>query len=290
MNDPDHMNDPVTDTSIISIADFGFTYAATDRPALKGIDLHVAAGEYVGIIGLNGAGKTTLGLCLNGVVPNLFPGTISGRIVVGGRDPQSTPVREMARTVGIVLDDPESQMSQITVGEEVALGLENLGVPPDEMPERIAAALALVGLDGLEERSPLGLSGGQQQRLAIAAVLAMRPSILFMDEPTSSLDPVGKAEVFEIARRLNRDDGMTILVAEHEVEILAEYADRIVVLDAGRIAFGGTPAEVLGRVDELAALGLRVPQVTALARAVDPAATALPLTVEAALDWLAVRS
>lgn len=280
----------MTGAPLISITEFGFTYAAADRPALSGIDLEVAAGEYIGIIGLNGAGKTTLGLCLNGVVPALLPGTVTGRIVVGGRDPMTTEVREMAMTVGIVFDDPEAQMSQPTVGAEVALGLENLGVPSVEMPGRIAAALATVGLQGLEDRSPLGLSGGQQQQLAIAAVLAMRPSIIFMDEPTSGLDPLGKAEVFEIARRINRDDGVTILIAEHEVEILAEFADRIVVLDGGRIAFHGTPGEVMSRVEELAGIGLRPPQVTALARILEPTTPILPVTLDAALDWLAARS
>ncbi len=117
----------------------------------------------------------------------------------------------------------------------------------------------------------------------------MRPSIIFMDEPTSSLDPLGKAEVFEITRRINRDDGVTILIAEHEVEILAEFADRIVVLDAGRIAFQGTPGDVMSRVDELAGIGLRPPQVTALARILEPAATNLPVTLDTTLDWLAAR-
>ena len=280
----------MTGVPLISITDFGFTYAAADRPALSGIDLEVNAGEYIGIIGLNGAGKTTLGLCLNGVVPALLPGTITGRIVVGGRDPMTTEVREMAMTVGIVFDDPEAQMSQPTVGAEIALGLENLGVPFDEMPGRIAAALATVGLQGLEDRLPLGLSGGQQQQLAIAAVLAMRPPIIFMDEPTSGLDPLGKAEVFEIARRVNRDSGVTILIAEHEVEILAEFADRIVVLDGGHIAFQGTPSEVLSRVEELAGIGLRPPQVTALARILEPTTPILPVTLAATLDWLAARS
>jgi energy-coupling factor transporter ATP-binding protein EcfA2 len=190
--------------------------------------------------------------------------------------------------VGIVFDNPEFQLSQPTVADEVAFGLENLGVEPAEMPARIAEALALVGLQGLEERSPFALSGGQQQRLALASVLVMRPTVLFLDEPTSNLDPVGKADVLAIAGRLHAD-GITIIVADHEVEGLAERADRLVVLESGRVVLDGPPASVLSRVDDLAMRGLRVPQVTAFAHALRSDADDLPVTVPAALAWLAGR-
>ncbi len=280
----------MADDSIIAIADLGFRHARAERRALRGIDLEIRRGEYVALIGLNGAGKSTLGLCLNGIVPHMLPGELTGTVRVAGVDPAAMPVREMARTVGIVFDDPESQMSQITAAEEVALGLENLGVPPAEMPERIATALRLVGLEGIEERAPMGLSGGEQQRLAIASVLAMRPSIVFMDEPTSNLDPLGKAQVFEIARRLNQERGMTVIVAEHEVEVLAEYADRVVVLHEGRIVLQGSPQEVLGQVELLESLGLRSPQVTEFARALSGASDALPVTIDETIPWLEARA
>jgi energy-coupling factor transport system ATP-binding protein len=195
----------------------------------------------------------------------------------------------MARTVGVIFDNPEYQLSQATVAEEVAFGLESLGVPPEAMPARIATALAAVGLDGLEDRSPYALSGGQQQRLAIAAVLVMDPSILVMDEPTSNLDPTGAADVFDIVRRLNREHGMTVVVAEHDVETLAAHVDRIVVLDGGRIAADGSPSAVLGRVEDLHRWGLRSPQVTELAGALAPEASSLPVTVHEAVAWLAAR-
>ncbi len=280
----------MADEPIISISGMSFSYALAERPALSGIDLEIRRGEYVAVMGLNGAGKTTLGLCLNGIIPHMLMGEQTGRVRVDGHDPAVRVVREMARTVGIVFDNPEFQMSQITAAEEVALGLENLGVPSEEMPERIAAALRLVGLDGFEERSPMALSGGQQQRLAIAAVLVMRPSILFMDEPTSNLDPLGKDEIFEIARRLNQEEGMTVIVAEHEVEVLAEYADRVVVMHEGRIVLQGPPSEVLGQVDVLTALGLRSPQVTEFAHALSGASTGLPVTMDATLSWLEARA
>ena len=274
----------------IKIEGLTFTYAAGSKPALSDINLEIKRGEYLGIMGLNGAGKTTLGLSINGIVPQSTMGFYEGKVTVEGLDTSTTPVREMARTVGIVFDNPEFQMSQVSAAEEVALGLENLGVPTEEMPPRVSTALATVGLPGFEERSPMGLSGGQQQRLAIASVLAMHPRILFMDEPTSNLDPIGKEEVFELARKLNREDGLTVIVAEHECEVLAAYADRIVVLNEGKIVMIGTPSEVFARGDELAKLGLRVPQATELALDLGGSDKKnLPVTTEEAVKWVEAR-
>jgi energy-coupling factor transporter ATP-binding protein EcfA2 len=276
---------------VVKIENLSFTYSSGERPALSNINLEITRGEYLGIMGLNGAGKTTLGLSINGIVPQSTMGIYEGRVTVEGLDTSTTPVREMARTVGIVFDNPEFQMSQVSAAEEVALGLENLGVPNKEMPPRVSAALATVGLAGFEERSPMGLSGGQQQRLAIASVLAMQPRILFMDEPTSNLDPIGKEEVFELARKLNREEGLTVIVAEHESEVLAAYADRIVVLHEGKIVMVGTPTEVFSRGAELAKIGIRVPQATDLALALSAAgAKDLPVTTAEAIEWLEARA
>ena len=275
----------------VKIENLSFTYSGGEKPALNKINLEIKRGEYLGIMGLNGAGKTTLGLSINGIVPQSTMGLYDGKVTVEGLDTATTPVREMARTVGIVFDNPEFQMSQVSAAEEVALGLENLGVPNEEMPPRVGAALSTVGLAGFEERSPMGLSGGQQQRLAIASVLAMQPKILFMDEQTSNLDPIGKEEVFELARKLNREEGMTVIVAEHEAEVLAAYADRIVVLHQGEIVMIGTPSEVFSRGAELAKIGLRVPQATELALSLAAAgAKDLPVTTDQAVTWLEARS
>lgn len=254
---------------IIIFDDVTYTYPSTEEPALHSISFQIEAGEYVAVLGLNGAGKTTMGLCVNGVVPTMLGGELTGTVTVGGLDVSEYPVREMSKLVGMVFDNPEFQMSQMSAAEEVALGLENAGVPYEDMKRIIPETLELVGLGGFEERSPLALSGGQQQRLAIAAVLAMQPQILIMDEPTSNLDPIGKQEVFDMAAKLNRERGMTVIVIEHEVEVMARYADRVIVLDNGRIVMNGTPQEIFGRVDELAALKLRVPEAAALARILD---------------------
>lgn len=272
---------------IISFRNVTYTYPGTESPALQDISFDVLPGEYVAVLGLNGAGKTTLGLCVNGVVPTMLGGDMEGTVTVAGLDVSEYAVREMAKVVGIVFDNPEFQMSQLSAAEEIALGLENAGIPYEEMIRVIPETLRLVGLEGFEERSPLGLSGGQQQRLAIAAVLAMSPQVLIMDEPTSNLDPIGKQEVFDMAATLNQKNGMTVIVIEHEVEVMARYADRVIVLDAGRIVMNGTPAEIFSRVDELGALGLRVPEAAALAhelRARGRWTGDIPIRTEAAVD------
>lgn len=243
-----------------------YQYPGTDEPALIDVSLEIQPGEYVAVLGLNGAGKTTLGLCFNGVIPTMLAGEMTGTVTVAGLEVLDYPVREMAKVVGMVFDNPEFQMSQQSVAEEVALGLENAGTPYEDMLRIIPETLELVGLGGYEERSPLGLSGGQQQRLAIAAVLAMKPTVLIMDEPTSNLDPIGKQEVFDMAAKLNKERGMTVIVIEHEVEVMARYADRVIVMEKGKIVMNGTPHEIFGRVDELAAMNLRVPEAVVLAK------------------------
>ena len=250
---------------IVIFDDVSYAYPGTEDLALRGVSLEIQAGEYVAILGLNGAGKTTLGLCVNGVIPTMLGGELTGIVTVAGLNVIEYPVREMAKVVGMVFDNPEFQMSQMSVAEEVALGLENAGVPYEDMKRNIPETLELVGLSGYEERSPLGLSGGQQQRLAIAAVLAMKPNILIMDEPTSNLDPIGKQEVFDMAAKLNRERGMTVIVIEHEVEVMARYADRVIVLDKGRVVMNGTPDDIFTRVTELATLNLRVPEAARVA-------------------------
>jgi energy-coupling factor transport system ATP-binding protein len=271
------------------------------RPALEGVDLAVVPGELVGVVGLTGAGKSTLLRAVAGIVPHLIPASVSGGIHVTGLDPLAGPVGALAGRVGLVLDDPDGQISQATVAEEIALGLESLAVPWPEMMRRVDEVLAVVGLTGMGDRSPATLSGGEQQRLAIACAVAMRPSVFLMDEPAASLDPAGATAVFDLARRLSNDGGHSVLVADHDVERLAAQADRIVVLHEGRVVADGPAAEVLGQPGLLADRGIRVPQVTELAARVahawpgpagarsEPVSTPLPVTVEAALAWLGNR-
>jgi energy-coupling factor transporter ATP-binding protein EcfA2 len=274
---------------IISIQDLSYQYALTETPALNHINLDIGAGEYVAIMGACGAGKTSLCLTMNGILPHMLAGGIEGKVFVAGVDTGASLVRELARTVGMVFDNPEFQLSQVTVRDEIALGLENTGVPRDEMLRRIGEVLDIVGLAGFEDRSPMTLSGGQQQRLAIAAALAMYPQVLVLDEPTSNLDPIGKEEVFAVAARLNRERGVTIVIVEHEVEVMAAYATRIVVMHAGRLVLNGPPAEILPQVEKLAEYHTRAPQVTELAHELGRRGRPVPqfpVTLDQALQWI----
>ncbi len=277
----------------IRIENLTYQYVDTVVPALQDINLEIGKGEYVSIVGPCGAGKTTLCLSFNGIVPKMFMGEMVGRVTVGGMNTVEHEVREIALHVGMVFDNPEFQLSQMSVEEEIALGLESRGIPREEIRRRISQVLDIVGLAGYEERSPMALSGGQQQRLAIAAALAIYPDILVLDEPTSNLDPIGKQEVFEVCARLNRERGTTIIIAEHEVEVMALYADKIFVLNEGRIVLGGAPREVFGEVDTLQSIGLRVPQVTELAHVLRTTggkwAGEYPITLEEAVGAIENR-
>ncbi len=238
-----------------------------DEPVevLKGINLEIEEGEFVSIMGPTGVGKSTLCLALNGIVPQSTGGIIKGDVIVDGLNTKRHPVSELATRVGLIFQDPESQFFNMTVEDEVAFGPESLGVDPTEIRERVAWALKVVGMDHLPERSPFQLSGGQKQRVAIASVLAMYPRILVLDEPTSGLDPIGKAEVFSVVRELRQQRGMTIIMVEHEAEMIAEFSDRVIVLSEGAVALEGTPRQVFAQFDRMRDIGLHVPQVSELA-------------------------
>jgi cobalt transport protein ATP-binding subunit len=255
------MSQEVMETPI-SVKKVTYTYPEQDTPALKDVSLDVDKGEYLVVMGRNGAGKTTLCVLLNGVIPNVLGGKIRGRTEVMGLDTRRHHVYEMAQYVGMVLQDPEAQLFTSNVRSEAAFAAENLGVPREEMIERIEWALEVVRLQEFVKRAPSHLSGGQKQRLAIAAGLVMRPSVLVLDEPTSQLDPIGAQEVFSVLRDLNQDLGMTIVLSTHKSEHAARYADRIVVLEQGQIVVQGTPQEVFSQVELLDRIHVQVPAVT----------------------------
>ena len=273
---------------VIVLAGFGFRHVSAGRAALEDVSLEVRAGEYVGVLGATGAGVSTLLTALDGVVPQLVRGETAGAIRVLGRDPRLVPVREWARHVGLVFDDPELATTQAAVADEVAFGLENLGVPRGEMDARIAGALASVGLAGFGDRVPATLSGGERQRLAIACALVTGPSILVLDEPSANLDPAGRRAVYGILRRLNRDGGVTVMVADHDVEAIAADATRVVVLAGGRVVADGSPREVLGAPASLRTHGVRSTDAATLADALGIRAP-VPTSVDGVASELARR-
>lgn len=223
-----------------------YRYPTAHSPALKDVSLAIGTGECVALMGANNSGKTTLCYALSGIVPLYYRGEFSGSVRVGGLETMNQTISSLSRHVGLVLQHPTHQLSGIryTVFEEIAFGLENHGIPRGNILKNVTEALSLVGLSDASERSPLELSGGQQQRLAIAAVLAVSPDILVLDEPTTFLDPQGVQNIFELLLKLKRK-GKTIVFAEQKIEWIAEYADRIIALADGEIILSGSPTEVL---------------------------------------------
>jgi energy-coupling factor transport system ATP-binding protein len=255
---------------LITIDNLRYAYPPAQTNAepewvLTGIDLEIATGEFLAVMGPTGVGKTTLCLALNGIVPLSTGGIIGGDVIVDGLNTKRQSVAELARRVGLVFQEPETQLFNMTVEMEVAFGLENLGLSRVEMNERIEWALSLVKMQALRQRSPFQLSGGQKQRVAIAAMLAMQPKILVLDEPTANLDPVGKREVFTAVQTLRHQLDMTIIMVSHESEQIAEFADRVIVLDEGKIAMSGSPTAVFAQITTLQQIGLAAPQVSELA-------------------------
>lgn len=250
---------------VVALRDVTFTYRGASAPALRDVTLELRRGEMVVVMGATGAGKSTIAKCINRSIPQFQPGMLSGRIEVLGEDVGAATVSDLAGRIGLVSQDFEAQLFSTTVRHEVAFGMEQLGVAPAAMAERLAQALRVVGLEGFERRDPITLSGGEKQRLAIAALLALEPAVLVLDEPTTDLDPLGKAEVFAALRAL-RASGATILLIEHETAA-AERADRLLLMDGGRIVADGPPELILPRVEQLEASGIRPLDLDRLGRA-----------------------
>ncbi|WP_319584228.1 ABC transporter ATP-binding protein [uncultured Pseudodesulfovibrio sp.] len=250
----------------ISLHNLTYTYPVADGVALDGITLDIEEGTFTAVMGRNNAGKTSLCYALAGIIPHLYGGEMQGRVLVDGVDTRESNVADLALRVGLVMQNPASQFSgaRFTVFEEVAFGLENRGVQRDLMAERVERALRLAGIGDLADRSPAHLSGGQQQKVALASVLVSDPDVLVLDEPTTFLDPSGAVQVFETLDGLCRE-GRTVILAEHRVEWIARFADRVVVLDQGRVVLDGPPAEVLASPD-LGRIGLSGNRYTEVAR------------------------
>jgi energy-coupling factor transporter ATP-binding protein EcfA2 len=274
--------------AIVNLQNVSYKYPLTDLPVLKNINLHVNEGEFLAIIGPNGAGKSTLCYAISGFIPHFFKGELEGSIEVAGVNSQKTTLSEWVMNVGLVFQNPFNQMTgaKYTVYEELAFGLENMGVPAREMKARVEEAMSLTGISQLAERSPYSLSGGQQQRVALTSILVMQPKVLVLDEPTSQLDPIGTREVFAVIREMSKR-GMTVILVEHKVEWIASFADRLVALHAGEIVLEGSPDAVL-TAPELASKGFGLSRYTQAAQAAKetglwPKDRRLPVTLNEAV-------
>lgn len=224
-----------------------YAYPGTSKPAIRDLSLEIPDGQFCAVIGPNGAGKSTLAYLIAGFIPHFYHGDLEGEVQVSGKATSTTPLSDLVRQVGLIQQNPFNQISgtKVTVREEIAFGLENLGVPRPEMVERVAAVMNLVGVGDLAERSPLALSGGQMQRVAIASILVMQPPVLVLDEPTAQLDPVGSKEVFATIQKLAADQKTTVIMIEHKLEWVAAFSDRVLALADGVLLADGRPEEVL---------------------------------------------
>jgi energy-coupling factor transporter ATP-binding protein EcfA2 len=239
-----------------------FTYTGASAPSIQDISLEVSSGEFVVLTGPSGCGKTTICRCLNGLIPNFYSGEFTGELIVDGMNVKEHTTAELAAHVGLVFQNPENQLFSLSIERDVAFGPENLGLSREETRKRVDWALDATGIADLKDKPPYELSGGQQQRAAIAAVLAMQPKIMILDEPTSFLDPRSALDILEVIAGLNRQLGITIVLVEHRLDIVSKHANRVIVMDNGRAVLDGTPRDVYGEHARLIGIGL--PRVTTL--------------------------
>lgn len=269
----------------VSIENLTFRYKdQKNGNAIENINLDIDEGQFVVIMGPSGAGKSTLANCLNGLIPHFIRGEYSGQVLINGMNTKEYPVSKMAKEIGLVFQDFESQLFSTNTKLEIAFGPENFKVERAEIEKRIKEVLKTVQLEGFEDRQPPTLSGGQKQRLAIGSVLASKPKIICMDEPTTDLDPIGKMGIFTIAKELHQEGSLTLIIIEHETEE-ALYADRLIIMEEGHILRDGDPEEILTDVelmDRIGIMPLQIPKYFSKVSSLE--SHELPLTPEEGLE------
>lgn len=250
---------------MIEIRDLSFTYRESSQPTVRNINLSIPDGQFVGITGAAGSGKSTLTYAFNGIIPHCYPGEFYGAVLIDGHDTVDTSLTDISRLVGSVCQDIDSQMVSSVVEDELVYGLENFAIPKEEVEPRLEEALRAMGIEDLRDRAIASLSGGQKQKVAVASILALRPKVLVLDEPTAELDPASSQAVFELLRRYAREHGTTVIVVEQKIALLSEYADRLIIVKEGQLLFDDSPAAVLEHAEELLAEGINCPRSTSLA-------------------------
>lgn len=253
---------------IIRVKDLSYTYP-DGTEALKNIEFNVEKGQWFVVMGPNGAGKTTLSQTMNGIIPHILGGEIKGEVNVAGKNPFRNPVYTMAEKVGIILQRPDTQLFCNSIRNEVAFAAENLGMPKEEILNRLEWALDLTRLSGTKDRSPTQLSGGQQQRLVIAANILCRPDVLVLDEPTSQLDPMGTERIFSVLKELQEKENMTLLHTSHKSKLIAEFADRVMLINKGEKRLEADTHHFFNHLDLLNDLYIQIPDVTELCKRLD---------------------
>ena len=250
---------------IARLENVSYTYPRSNTPALSNISLAIEEGDFIAVMGENGAGKTSFCKLFNGVIPHSHGGILNGRVQICGMDTANSAIPALSALVAVALEESDVQLFTARVRDEAAFGPENLNLDPEEIKEQVAKVLGAAGLSEFSERPPASLSGGQKQRLVIAAALAMSPRILVLDEPTSQLDPHGAKEVLSFIRDIRNQNGLTVIMATHNSEEAAEFADKICILKQGKLSAYGTPREVFSNRELLKENWIRPPGVCELA-------------------------
>ncbi|HAH62259.1 MAG TPA: energy-coupling factor ABC transporter ATP-binding protein [Treponema sp.] len=249
---------------MISIKNLSFRYQESNTLALDNISLEIPKGDFFGIIGESGAGKTTLSNCINGLIPHHFRGEYFGTVAVDGTDTFDTNPGSLALRVGTVFQDPDTQMVADIVEDEIRFGLENFGIPKNLIEGRITSALNDTGTAPLRQRRIRNLSGGQKQKVAIAAITALEPDILLLDEPTGELDPASSRQIFSLLKTLNKKKGITVVIIEQKIMLMCEFAAHLAVMAHGRLVRSGTVRDVLSDVTQLENAGINYPRTVRL--------------------------
>jgi len=251
---------------IIEVHGLSYRYPNTSNYVLNDISLNINEGEFVVITGPSGCGKTTLCRCFNGLIPHFYGGEFIGEVIVDGLSVRNTPTNILSQRVGMVFQDPESQLFSLSVEREIAFGLENLSVSRDEMIHRINEILDLMGIKHLRHRAPYELSGGEQQKVALAACLVMKPKVLVLDEPTSHLDPVSALSLINLLNDLKNKLKLTVIIVEHRLEALAPISDRFIIMDNGKIVFDGDVRKIFSfsNANIIKSIGIGIPKVISL--------------------------
>ncbi len=274
--------------SVIETQGLTYTYPGATKQSLRDVTLNIERGEFAILTGPSGCGKTTLCRCFNGLIPHFYAGELKGDLKVADLSVNEHTIGEMAKRVGLVFQNPENQLFALSVEKDVAFGLENLGMPREQMQERVDWALQMTGIEDLRERAPHELSGGQQQRVAIASVLAMQPEIIVFDEPTSFLDPLGAQKIFEVISHLNKKLGISVILVEHRLDLAARYASHVIIMDEGKIVLDGEPRDIFNS-EQAWLLGVGIPKAVRLWRLLEENGIALkgvPTSSDEATQYL----
>lgn len=264
---------------VIEIENLSFRYYGSQVSVLHDVNLEIVSGEIVLIVGHSGSGKSTLLRAINGLIPHQHAGDYSGKVLVGDLPVASTSMSNLSRRVGYIFQNPENQIFMFTVERDIAFGLENLGFSTQEIRERVDWAMDLLQIRSLALKSPHELSDGQKQRVAIAGVIAMKPEILILDEPTSLLDPFTAKSLVDLVMDLRQKLGITVLIVEHRLDLIAKICDRIIVIDQGRVVFSGKPRKILSNTD-VSLYGVTEPTIVKLAKLLILGGEDIPIDAE----------